>query len=133
MAQPIPLPSDRSFGITFVVVFSLLAAWQAWHERWVAASIFAGLALLALAVALVRPAALRPLNRAWMRFGALLHRIVSPVVLGAMFFTVFTPLGFFMRLFGYDPMRRSLDRAAPSYWIARDPPGPPPDSLPNQF
>ena len=70
-------------------------------------------------VAWLSPAALAPLNRVWTRFGLLLHRIVSPVVLGVMFFVVVTPMGLVMRALGKDPLRLRFDREARSYWIDR--------------
>lgn len=133
MPKTVALPSDRSFGFTFVVVFAAIAIWQGWAGRIAVAAIFTGLSAVILVVALARPALLNPLNRAWMKFGAVLHAIVNPVVLGAMFFLLITPIGIAMRLFGRDALRRRLDRTAQSYWIKRDPPGPPPDSLPHQF
>jgi hypothetical protein len=134
MSPPeIAMPSDRSFGLTFVVVFAIIAAWQAWAGRVGIASAFGALGLIILVVALARPALLHRLNRAWMLFGALLHKVVNPIVLGGIYFLVFTPFGLAMRLAGRDALRRKLDRQAKSYWINRDPPGPPPDSLPNQF
>lgn len=126
-------PSDRSFGFTFVAVFALLAAWQAWTGQAGMALFFTGLSAAILLVALWRPALLNRLNRAWMKLGALLHRVVSPIVLGAMYFLVITPFGIVMRLAGRDALQRRLDPTARSYWIKRDPPGPAPDSLPHQF
>jgi hypothetical protein len=131
--KSVKLPSDRSFGLTFVVVFALLAGWQAWRGRGTVAITFGSLSGLMLAFALLRPSLLHPLNRAWMKFGALLHHIVSPLVMGAIYFLVFTPVGWAMRRAGRDVLRRKLDSKAQSYWIERDPPGPAPDSLPNQF
>jgi hypothetical protein len=129
----VKLPSDRSFALTFVVVFALLAGWQAWRGHETVATSFAVLGAVMLGFALVRPSLLHPLNRAWMKLGALLHHIVSPLVMGAIYFLVFTPVACVMRLAGRDVLRRKLDSTAQSYWIRRDPPGPPPDSLPNQF
>ena len=126
-------PSDRSFGFTFVVFFALVAAWQIWVGRAVVAAFLTGFSAAILVVTLVRPHTLAPANRAWMRFGALLHHIVNPIVLGAMYYGVITPFGLVMRLFRYDPMKRRFDRSARTYWIDRTPPGPPSDSLPNQF
>jgi large-conductance mechanosensitive channel len=133
MSRHVPLPSERSFGLTFVGFFAVVAAWQAWAGRPVVAAILGGAAASTLLLTLVRPLLLRPLNRAWMKLGALMHAVVNPVVLGAMFFVVIAPIGIVMRLFGRDALRRRLDPHAPSYWVRRDPPGPAPDSLPNQF
>lgn len=130
---PNTMPSDRSFGFTFVVVFVLLAAWQAWIDHVRIALFFTGLSVAVLLVALSRPALLNRLNRAWMKLAELLHRIVSPIVLGGMYFLVITPFGIVMRLAGRDALLRRLDPTARSYWINRDPPGPAPDSLPHQF
>jgi hypothetical protein len=80
----------------------------------------------------ISPAALAPLNR-MDAFRLLLHRIVSPLVLGVMFFGVVTPMGLVMRALGKDPLRLRFDRDARSYWIDRRPPGPAPDTLNNQF
>ena len=89
--------------------------------------------LVFLVFALLIPQALAPLNWVWTKFGLLLHKLVSPVVLGVLFFLVFTPIGIIIRLFGSDPLRLRFDSQAPSYWIMRSPPGPAPDSLKNQF
>lgn len=124
--------SNRSLGIVFATVFALVAllpllsggSARAWAI--IPAAAF-------LAVALVFPAGLTPLNRWWTRFGLLLHRIVSPLVLGIMFFFVVTPIGLVMRALGKDPLRLRLDQAAPSYWIDRAPPGPAPETFKDQF
>jgi hypothetical protein len=76
---------------------------------------------------------LSPLNRLWLRFGLLLHKIVSPLVLGIMFFLVITPIGLLMRAVGKDLLRLKFDKRSSSYWIERLPPGPPPESLKDQF
>ncbi len=68
--------------------------------------------------AVVAPSSLRPLYRLWMRFGLLLNRITTPIILGAVFFLMITPAGILMRLAGKDPMARSLDRKAQSYRIS---------------
>ena len=124
--------SDRSFGIVFAVVFALIGA-----VPWLFGGILRPWALaigaLFLVVALVVPSLLGPLNRQWLRFGLLLHKIVSPLVLGVMFYLVITPMGLLMRMFGKDPLRLKLDSASDTYWIAREPPGPPPESLKDQF
>lgn len=124
--------SDRSFGLVFTVFCALVALYQFWTGGrgflgWLAAAaLFAGFAL-------AYSRALRPLNVLWFRFGMLLHRIVSPVVLGVMFYAVVTPVGWCMRLAGKRPLGLRYDLAADSYWIKRKPPAPPPGSFDRQF
>ena len=126
------LPSNRSFGLTFTVAFAVLAA-VSWWRHPAAMPWLAGFSALFLAVTVIRADWLLPLNRAWMRFGMLLNAVVSPIVLGILFFVVFTPVGLLMRVLHRDPMRRTWDAGARSYWIPRDPPGPSPESLRDQF
>jgi hypothetical protein len=130
--SPSTLPSNRSFGILFTVVFVLVGAWMAWrgtpaYRWWLAAS---GATLV---ITFAWPTLLTPFNRAWMKLAAVLHHIVSPLVLGFLFYILITPIGLAKRLTGWNPMRRGFDPKLPSYWINREPPGPPPDSLKNQF
>ncbi len=130
--QEIERSSDRSFGFVFAVVFVLIGLWPLMHgrePRWWAFAI--GAAFAAIAVAL--PRLLGPLNVLWTRFGLLLGRIVSPIALGVLFYLVIAPLGLFIRLAGKDPLRLKRDLEATSYWIAREPPGPPPASMTRQF
>lgn len=130
--QPTASGSERSFGIVFAVVFALVFLWPAFSAgrlRWWAL----GTAILFLFAALFLPRALRPLNSAWQAFGRLLHRVVSPVILGMLFYFTVVPTGLVMRMLGKDPLRQRFDPAASSYWIERRPPGPPAESLRNQF
>ena len=130
--EEIKTSSDRAFGVVFTVVFAIIAAWPLLGgelPRWWALAISG----LFLAASLVRPSVLAPLNRLWTRFGLLLHRIVNPLVMGLMFFVVVTPMGVIMRLAGKDPMRLRRDPAAATYWIEREPPGPAPETMKQQF
>jgi hypothetical protein len=68
-----------------------------------------------------------------MKLAEVLNRIVSPVVLGIMFYGMFAPMGWVMRLAGRDVLKRCFDRSARTYWVEREPPGPDPAGLPNQF
>ena len=86
-----------------------------------------------LAAALVKAELLAPFNKVWIKIGLVMHRIVSPVVLALLFYGVVTPTGLIMRALGKDPLRLRFDRNAESYWIRRDPPGPDPESMKNQF
>lgn len=124
--------SDRAFGIVFAVVFAIVGLWPLLEQgsvRWWSL----GLALLFLAVAQVRPALLGPLNVVWTGFGLLLNRVVSPLVLGFLFYLTVTPIGLLMRMTGKDPLRLEFDPQAKSYWIERRPPGPAPETMTRQF
>jgi predicted membrane metal-binding protein len=124
--------SDRSFGIVFAVVFAVIGLWPflfGGMVRWWSLAIAAAF----LAVALVRPALLEPLNRLWTKFGLLLNRIVSPLVMGLLFFVVITPFALGARLAGKDLLRLKHDPEAESYWIPREPPGPSPETIKNQY
>lgn len=130
--QQVEGSSDRSFGVVFAVVFFLIAAWPLLHgatPRWWALGVAAVFALLAG----MRPTLLAGLNRLWIKLGVLLGKLVSPVALGVLFYGVLVPIGVMMRLAGKDPLRLKRDSDADSYWIPRKPPGPPPDSMTNQF
>jgi hypothetical protein len=119
------LPTDRSFGWTFTGVFVIAGLFL---HPWVLV-----LAAATAAVTLVDAEKLAPLKHAWMKLGALMHHVVSPVVMGIIYFAVFTPMGVAMRLFGWDAMKRTWDPAAKSYWNRRDPPGPAEDSFKDLF
>jgi len=124
--------SDRSFGLVFAAVLVVIAGWPLLHAqapRWWAFGIAAALAVIAAA----KPVLLASANRLWIRLGVLLGNVVGPIAVSVLFYTIVTPLGCVMRLTGKDPLRLKLDPGADSYWIPRRPPGPPPDSLTNQF
>ncbi|WP_332682770.1 SxtJ family membrane protein [Bosea sp. (in: a-proteobacteria)] len=124
--------SDRSFGLVFAVVFALIGLYNLWH--WGRAWPWLGLIAAAfLGIALIRPALLAPLNKLWMRFGMLLAAIINPIVLGILFFLVFTPMALVARLVGKDFLKLKSQPEAKSYWIVRDPPGPVPVSMKDQF
>jgi hypothetical protein len=75
-------------------------------------------------VAFVAPDLFAPLNRAWFWVGQALHRVVNPVLMALIYFGSVVPTGLVLKLLGKDPLRLQRDRAAASYWVPRDPPGP---------
>ena len=124
--------SDRAFGIVIAAFLTLVAlAPLRRHQpvRWWALAP----AVIILAVACVRPAWLHSFNRLWTKLGLLLGRVVTPVVTGLLFYLIVTPVGFLVRLLGKDPLRLARDAQAATYWIERKPPGPPAESMANQF
>ena len=132
MKEENSLPSNRSVGIIFVVFFLILSLWRLWSGDkfgW----LWLSLSFLMLTLTLFFESSLTPLNRAWMKFGKLLHRIINPVVMAFMFFGLITPIAICLRIIGRDSLLRRYDPKASSYWIVREPPGPAQDSLPRQY
>jgi hypothetical protein len=124
--------SDRAFGLVFAFVFTIIACYPMLSggaiRLWslIVASTF-------LVLSLLIPSVLSRANRLWMKFGELLHRIVSPLALGIVFYVAILPTGLLMRMFGKDPLRLRFQPTAKSYWIKREPTGPTPESFNNQF
>ena len=124
--------SDRSFGIVFAVFFALVAVWPVIHRRPIHWWAFAVSGVLLL-VTLVQPCYLHPLNRTWMRLAVLFNGIVTPIIMSLLFFGIFTPIAMLFRLQGKNPLRLGFERDSKSYWLERNPPGPPPESMARQF
>lgn len=117
----VQLPSNRKFGFFFSFVFAVAAAYFYYAENLVSSYALVAAAFVFLIVTLVKSAALLPLNKLWMQFGLLLGMIVSPIVLGIIFFGMFTPIAMLMRLSGRDELRLKYTKKA-SYWILRNEP-----------
>jgi len=124
--------SERGFGIVFAVVFTIIGlvplvdggVFQLW------ALITAGIFLCA---GLFVPIVLKPLNRIWFLFGMALHKVMNPLIMGLLFYLTVTPIALMMRIAGKDPLNRRFDAKAKSYWIVREPPGPAPETMRQQF
>jgi hypothetical protein len=127
------LASNRSFGLLFTLVFLIVAAYAWFNDysgQWV--QIWLVISGIFLAFALLFPVVLTPLNKMWFALGLLLGKVVSPVVLGILFFIVITPVAMVTRLFGRDVLLIKK-RSVSTYWIDRTPPGPRPESFKDQF
>ena len=117
----IELPHNRKFGFFFTFVFALAAAYFYYSANVSWAYVFIAAASAFLLITLIKSDALLPLNKLWMRFGFLLGMIVSPIVLGIIFFGLFTPIAMLMRLSGRDELRLKFSQKA-SHWITRSEP-----------
>jgi hypothetical protein len=130
-AEP-KIGSERNFGLVFAAMFAFVALsplvhghdMRLWPLPFVA--VFLGAAVLL-------PRMLAPLNQLWFRFGLLLGKFVTPLVMMVLFFATVTPVGILMRISGKDPLRLKWQPAAKSYWIERAEPEPAPGSLRDQF
>ena len=124
--------SDRSFGLVMAAAFAAVTLLNVWHVGrvwpWTG-----GVAALFLAAALLRPAILHPLNLIWLKFGLLLHRVVNPVIMALLFYGTVLPTGLIMLWMGKDLLRLKRQPDAASYWIMRQPPGPVPETMKDQF
>lgn len=134
-AQPTTPPKplgNRPFGLIFAGIFLIIAAWPLMFggsfREW--AGIVSG---VFTAAALIVPAVLTPLNRAWARFGLVMHKITNPLLMGVVFYVTVVPTGLILKLLGKDPLRRKLDKTARTYWIKRDTHAITKNSFDNQF
>ena len=133
-AEEVRSGSERGFGLTVGGILLLIALIRVWIYGlgWLQYSL-GGIAVALIVLGLVAPGSLRGLNRAWFKLGLILFRVVNPLVLALIYATTMVPIGLLMRATGRDPLRRKLDPKADSYWIVRDPPGPAPETMSNQF
>jgi len=125
------LPSEKSFGIFFGFVFALVAGYFIYAEKWAFSVALIVLAVALFALAYLRPVYLRWPNILWYKIGVALGAIVSPIVMGLIFFFLLTPVALLARVKGRDELSiRSNDRV--SYWKLREE-NPSPDSFKNQY
>ena len=117
----IELPSNRKFGFFFTFVFAVAAVYFYYSANVSWAFVFIVAASIFILITLIKSDALLPINKLWMRFGFLLGMIVSPIVLGVIFFGLFTPIAMLMRLSGRDELRLKYAQKA-SHWISRGEP-----------
>jgi hypothetical protein len=124
--------SDRVFGLVFSILFVCIGIWPILFKgpARVWALIIGG---IFLSLVLTKPILLHPLNVIWFKFGLILHKIVSPIILGILFFLVITPIGLWIRMFKKDPLNLKFDLELQSYWIAKEESADSPSSLKNQF
>ena len=109
-------PSERATGLVFAAVALIVAV--LWRNSPIVLWWALGVAAILAAASLLAPALLKPLNNLWFKFGLLLHQVVNPIVMFAVFALVFVPAGAVMRL-RRDPLRSRRMPAGSSYWIDR--------------
>tara|TARA_Y200000002_G_C22439899_1_gene561698 strand:- start:202 stop:600 length:399 start_codon:yes stop_codon:yes gene_type:complete len=114
----IKLPTNKKFGYFFSGVFLLASIYFFYLKSDNVGYIFSSLTIIFIVVTFLKAELLLPLNKLWMRFGLLLGMIISPIVLGVIFFGIFTPYGFVMRIMGRDEMNLKIFLKK-SYWIIR--------------
>ena len=117
--KSIKISSNRSFGLVFFIVFLILALWPLKSggdlRLWALA-----LSLVFFILGILNSKLLNPLNKLWFKFGILLGSLVSPIVMGLVYFLVVTPVGLFMRFLGKDLLKTGKVKNSSTYWIKRD-------------
>jgi hypothetical protein len=124
----IKISSNRSFGIVFFIVFLLIALYPLTYSQdiriW---SVI--ISIIFLVLGLFNSKILTPLNKLWFKFGIFLGKIISPIIMGIIFFLVVTPIGLLMRLLGKDLINLKYNNNK-SYWIEKKGPK---SKMKNQF
>ena len=110
--------SNKSFGIVFFLVFSLIAFFPLINSEPIRVWSLA-ISIIFLILGLINSKLLTPLNLAWIKFGELLGKVIAPIVMGIIYFFVITPIGLFMRILGKDLLNTKLSSNR-SYWIKRE-------------
>ena len=124
----IKISSNRSFGIVFFIVFLLIGFYSYINDG----SLFIWsliVSLIFLILGLLNSKILTPLNKIWFKFGLFLGKIISPLIMGVIFFFVVTPIGLIMRVFKKDLLNLKFNNNA-SYWIENNGPK---SKMKNQF
>lgn len=127
----IELPSNRKFGLFFTFIFLIAAIYFYLDDHEILLYIFGLLVITFLVTSIFNPKVLSPLNIIWMRFGFLIGKIIGPIVMGVIFFGIFTPLAIIMRLFGRDELNLRYKKND-SDWVKRKQ-GPQVTLFKNQF
>lgn len=123
----------RDFGIVFAVVGALYGGWSVWRGHPTRALVSVSIGAAILCGSLAAPALMRPLWRGWIAFGHALGWLNTRLILGILFYLVFTPLGLLFRLVGRDALALRRDPGRSSYWEPCDAAGASPERLRRLF
>ena len=115
----VKISSNRSFGLLFFIVFLAISLWPLKSQEDLRLWAFI-LALIFFVLGILNSKFLTPLNKLWMKFGIFLGSIISPFVMGVVFFMVVTPIGLIMRFLGKDLLRINKSKFVSTYWISRE-------------
>ena len=115
----VKISSNRSFGFLFFVVFFVISLWPLKSQGDLRLWAFI-LSLVFLVLGVLNSKFLTPLAKLWFKFGTILGSIISPLIMGAIFFIVVTPTGIIMRFLGKDLLRIKKNKTISTYWINRD-------------
>lgn len=123
----IELPSNRKFGYFFTLIFFIVSTYFYFKDNNIIFYISGIISIAFLLITSFKANILEPLNKIWMKFGLILGKVISPIVMGSIFFLIFSPVGILMRLFGRDELLLRF-KIKNSYWTNRNE-----DTLSNSF
>ena len=109
---------NRSFGLLFFVVFLALALWLLFKNGEINLYLIS-IGLIFLVLGLLNSKILTPLNKAWVKLGEILGRIIAPIVMAIVYFLILTPISLLVRLFGKDLIGMKFSNDIKSYWVKR--------------
>ena len=124
----IKISSNRSFGVVFFIVFLLIGLYPLLNNNEIRLWSLI-ISVLFLILGILNSKILSPLNKIWFKFGLILGKIISPIIMGIIFFLVVTPIGFIMKLLGKDLINLKFNNKK-SYWIEKSGPK---SKMKNQF
>ena len=113
------LPTNKNFGIVFFIIFLLISVWPIINGQSSIRLWSLVISLIFLILGILNSKLLSPLNFAWMKLGEMLGKIIAPIVMSLIFFTVITPIGLLTRLTGKDLLKLKFSKKN-SYWIKRN-------------
>ena len=128
MKEKLKFPTNRNFGIVFFIFFLIVSLFPLFYSEEIRIWSLS-IALLFLILGLINSKILTPLNKLWFNFGLFLGKIVSPLVMGIIFYMVVTPTGLLLRLIGKDILNLKFNKKN-SYWIKKNSPK---SKMKNQF
>jgi hypothetical protein len=116
--EDVKIPSNRKFGIIFTALFLAGTGYFFYAGNVTIASLLGALGAIFAVITLINADLLLPINKAWMQFGVILGMVVSPIVMGIIFFGLITPYGIIMRISGRDELRLKQQKSK-TYWTSR--------------
>ena len=109
---------NRSFGLLFFIVFLALALWPLTKKGEINFYLIS-MALIFLVLGLLNSKILSPLNKAWIKLGEILGKVIAPIVMAIVYFLILTPISLIVRLFGKDLIGMKFNNDIKSYWVKR--------------
>ena len=127
--EKIKMSSNKSFGIVFFVFFLILSLYPLLNKEKLNL-LFLIFSITFLILGILNSKILTPLNKVWFKFGIILGKIISPIIMGIIFFLVVTPIGLLMKILGKDLLKLKYNKKDNTYWIEKNGPK---SKMKNQF